>query len=404
MSLSSVPKSRELLAHLECFCCGSNAVRIFYEVEQIPVHSVLLMPTREKAVGYPRGDLRLGFCASCGFIQNTAFDPGLHEYSERYEETQGFSDTFNRFARSLARDWIDRYGLQDKRILEIGCGKGEFLVLLCELGPNHGIGIDPSYVQERTKSEAASRIEFIRDFYSERHANLHADFICCRHTLEHIQPTRELLRTIRRTVSERPDVVLGFELPDVSRVLKEGAFWDLYYEHCSYFSLGSLARLFRASGFQVIRQKKAFDDQYLVLEARVGGGESIEARASEEPVSELAAEVEAFEASIAGVLSDWQKRVRGWHARGLRTAIWGSGSKAVAFLTTLGLDEEVGRVVDINPYRHGMYMPGTGHAIFSPEALKQFKPDVVIIMNRVYRDEIAASLSEMCLSPQLFAI
>ena len=41
-----------------------------------------------------------------------------------------------------------------------------------------------------------------------------------------------------------------FELPDTERVLTEAAFWDIYYEHCSYFTPGSLARLFRRTGFE----------------------------------------------------------------------------------------------------------------------------------------------------------
>ena len=59
-----------------------------------------------------------------------------------------------------------------------------------------------------------------------------------------------------------------FELPDVRRVLDEVAFWDVYYEHCSYFSAGSLARLFRATGFEVLDLALDYDDQYLLLEAR----------------------------------------------------------------------------------------------------------------------------------------
>ncbi|HEX9438451.1 MAG TPA: SAM-dependent methyltransferase, partial [Roseiflexaceae bacterium] len=111
---------------------------VFFELQQVPAHSVLLMPTRENALGYPKGDIRLGFCDTCGFISNVAFDPGLNEYSSRYEETQGFSATFNAFARNLAAGLIERYDLHGKDLIEIGCGKGEFLTLLCEMGDNRG--------------------------------------------------------------------------------------------------------------------------------------------------------------------------------------------------------------------------------------------------------------------------
>ena len=59
-----------------------------------------------------------------------------------------------------------------------------------------------------------------------------------------------------------------FEVPDVGRVLREQAFWDIYYEHCSYFSPGSLARVFRANRFDVIELAKEYDEQYVMIVVR----------------------------------------------------------------------------------------------------------------------------------------
>src|SRR5947209_2199259 len=117
-----------------CPNCGCGGMQSFYQVRDIPVHSVLLMETREKALSYPRRNLELGFCKSCGFICNTLFDPMVHEYSTQYEEPQTFSPTFNSFAWNLAQRWVEQYQLRGKTVLEIGCGKGEFLRLLVELG------------------------------------------------------------------------------------------------------------------------------------------------------------------------------------------------------------------------------------------------------------------------------
>jgi SAM-dependent methyltransferase len=168
-----------------CPACGGVRLTPFYEMSGAPAHSVLLMPTREAALAYPRGDIHLALCEDCGFITNTAFDPSLHEYSERYEETQGFSPTFGAFHRALAQRLIDRYDLRHKTILEIGCGKGEFLTMLCQMGDNRGVGFDPAYIPERNAA-ADDRITFIRDFYSEQYADYQADFVVCKMTLEHI--------------------------------------------------------------------------------------------------------------------------------------------------------------------------------------------------------------------------
>jgi hypothetical protein len=61
-------------------------------------------------------------------------------------------------------------------------------------------------------------------------------------TLEHIAPTGDFVGAVRRAVGDDPQTVVFFQVPDVIRILKEQAFWDIYYEHCNYFSAGSLAR------------------------------------------------------------------------------------------------------------------------------------------------------------------
>lgn len=396
-------------ANRPCPNCPSRGLTIFYTVRNIPAHSCLLMPSRAEAVDYPRGDLRLGFCPACGFITNTAFDPTLNEYSQRYEETQGFSPTFNRFAEQLAKRYVDRYNLADKTILEIGCGKGEYLIQTLEIaGPKaRGIGIDPGYIPSRTTSPAAKQAEFIVDLYDRRYAHLKADFIVCRHTLEHIAPTREFMQELRATIGDRPETALFFELPDVMRELREGAFWDLYYEHCTYFSCGSLARLFRSTGFDVTHLSLEYDGQYIILDALPAPGPTAPRLPLENDLAELADRVSRFAQTCSAVVRRWRDILDEGRRRGERTVIWGSGSKGVSFLTTLGVTHDDGAVaaaVDINPFRHGRFMPGSGHEIIPPEALASLRPDRVIVMNPVYVPEITDQLSSMGLRPEVLAL
>jgi SAM-dependent methyltransferase len=376
-----------------CPSCGSVALGVFHERESVPVHSCRLVATREEALAFPRGTLRLGFCRDCGFITNTAYDSSLQDYGIAYEETQGFSPRFVEFARELALRWIERYDLRGKDVFEIGCGKGEFLALLCELGPNRGIGIDPAFVPERLESDAADRMRFIADLYDERYAHLAADAVVCRHTLEHIAPVGEFMALVRRTIGDRDTVVL-FDLPDAGRVLREGAFWDVYYEHCSYFSPGSLARLFRRSGFDVLDLALDYGDQYLVLEARPGQGAQQPLPVEETP-ERLALDVERFRRAVAETSERWRDSLAAMQAQGRRVAVWGAGSKAVAFLTALAAGSEVAYAVDINPYKQGKYLAGTGHVVLGPADLDADPPDVVVAMNEIYEREIRAQLDRL---------
>lgn len=388
------------------FCpnCQSAQLTTFYSVESVPAHSCLLMDSKEEAVGYPRGRLDLAYCEDCGFITNLSYETGLKDYSSRYEETQHFSGCFNRFAKRLAERWVREYNLHSKTILEIGCGKGEFLELLCSLGECQGIGFDPGVNPGRLSEEANSRLRFVKDYYSEKYRDEKADAICCRHTLEHIPDTDAFLADIRKNVEGQDDVLLLFELPDTTRVLRELAFWDLYYEHCSYFTAGSLARLFRRNRFDLLELCRDYDDQYLLIVGSPSNGEPRPDFELEDDLESTAADVALFKANQERAISDWQERLRNYASEGKRTVLWGGGSKGVGFLTTLGVDAEVDAVVDINPYKHGKFMPGSGHQVVGPETLRERKPDVVILMNPIYHDEVAQQLSELGLSPELINV
>lgn len=389
-----------------CPACGGSDSTTFHEERAIPTNSCLLLANRDEAESYPRGDMSLRFCGSCGFIWNARFDPRLSEYSSRYEETQGFSGRFNDFARDLAKRWVDKYSLAGKAVLEVGCGKGEFLEMMCEAGVGRGIGIDPSAHPERLAGEAAERIEWITDFYSEAYSHLQADAVVCRHTLEHIAPVGDFMRMIRSSIGDRTDTIVLFELPDVRRVLEEVAFWDVYYEHCSYFSAGSLARLFRSTGFDVLDVALDYDDQYLLVEARPADGSAWEGSPFpiEDDVSVLGESVVGFDDAYRAILGRWNSRVTDVVRADGRVVIWGAGSKGVAFLTGLDIHDEIRYAVDINPHKHGMFMAGTGQEIVAPEFLAEYHPDLVIVMNPVYVDEISVEIQRLGIGPEVVAV
>ncbi|NEO71176.1 class I SAM-dependent methyltransferase [Moorena sp. SIO3H5] len=387
-----------------CPNCGHQGLSLFYEVHNVPVHSCLMMSTQEAALDFPCGDVVLGFCQDCGFITNVSFDPRWSAYAPNYEDQQSFSPTFNQFALDLANHLIDKYDLHNKDIIEIGCSKGDFLLLLCELGKNRGVGIDPSAVVGRVQSEAADRVTFIQDYYSERYAEYVGDFICCRHTLEHIYPTAEFISTVRRSIGDRLNTVVVFEIPDTIRVLKDLAFEDIYYEHCSYFTPGSLARLFRNCGFEVTDLYRAYGEQYLLIETRPVTIPSDKVHPLEESLEEVTQHVKNFTNEITKKLENWRQHLEQMHAQGKRVVVWGSGSKCVAFLTTLDTTDKIEYVVDINPHRHGKFIPGVGKKIMAPEFLKQYKPDQVIVMNSIYCDEIQQMLDKMGVTTEVISL
>ena len=376
---------------------------LLYKIEQVPTHSVLLFPNRQDALTYPKGDITLGFCSACGFITNTTFDQSLTEYSQKYEATQSCSSTFNSFNRRLALHLIEKYNLRGKDILEIGCGQGEFLSLLCDLGDNRGLGFDPAY-RNGVSDSNANQLHIINDFYSEQSDHKKSDFLCCKMTLEHIHNTAEFINMVRRSVGKQSGGLIFFQVPSAERILRELAFWDIYYEHCSYFSKGSLTRLFRSCGFDIIDVWQDYDNQYLMLVAEPSSTNQQALPAEANELEKLTREATYFSLNHTGKIDEWKNIIKTHFAKNHKIVLWGSSSKSVAFLTTLDIKEEIQYVVDINPNRQGTFMAGTGQEIVSPESLRKYEPDLVLVMNPIYFVEIKQDLNSRALDPKLMAV
>ena len=389
-----------------CPNCESTGTEVVYEVAPVPIHSCVLLESQAAATAFPTGRVRWAWCPACTFLFNAAFDPAAIDYSEDYEETQGYSGTFTRWLEGVVDGLAARHALAGKRVVEIGCGRGDFLELLCRRTGAEGIGIDPSSTAGRVDHGAGRGLRFLREDFGPQHAELGADAIVCRHTLEHLFDARGLLGDVRAALG--PGGIAFFEVPDVDRQLAEGAFWDIYYEHCAYYGEASLRAVFESTGFEVLALERVYGDQYLQITARPAEAPPPAPVQPSEPVRDrVAAAVEAFARTCEASLSTWNAFRRARAEDGTRVVLWGSGSKATGFLTTLGW--EVGApqdgglelVVDINPDKWGRHVAGSGQRIVAPAELTDYRPRHVVVMNPIYVDEIAEELARHGCRPEL---
>jgi FlaA1/EpsC-like NDP-sugar epimerase len=120
---------------------------------------------------------------------------------------------------------------------------------------------------------------------------------------------------------------------------------------------------------------------------------------------------EQLKRDVVYFLNNYQQKLNNWKTEltkikksGRRSVIWGAGSKAVAFLTTLKIQDEIQYAVDVNPHKQGTYMAGTGQKIVAPDFLKEYKPDAVIIMNPIYKKEISENLYRLGLTPEILTV
>jgi hypothetical protein len=386
--------------------CSSKDFEAFFELPHVPVNVGIQWPTYEQSLQCPKGDINLAFCRSCGFVWNLKFDPTHLDYSQDYDNSLFFSPLFRRYTESLISRLINRYDLRNKNVIEIGCGKGDFLSLICELGNNWGVGFDTTFEGLDQEATGRNRIRIIQDFYCEKYAEYEADLICSRFVFEHIEQPRAFLQMLRRAIGDRREVLVYFEVPNVSLILRDLSVWDIVYEHCSYFGSNSLRRIFTLCGFEVLDLYEGYEGQFLGIEAKPCNNQSdsqASTRSADE-LGEITAEVDSFVDNSRKQLDYWQRQLKDIEDSSKRVVLWGAGAKGVGFLNMLKIREPIKYVVDINPRKHGKFMPGTGQEIVPPEFLVQYQPQKIIVMNPVYGDEIQRDVDRLGVDVHLLTV
>jgi SAM-dependent methyltransferase len=385
-----------------CPVCASPGIETFLTREAVPVHQNLIMEDQSAARSITRGDLTLTVCTECGFVFNRTFDPTLLSYGAAYDNTQSCSTSFRAYLDELLHLLVVERGIRNCRIVEVGCGKGQFLRDLVTYPgtDNTGIGFDPSYVGP--ESDLNGRLRFVRSYYGPECADIPADVVVCRHVIEHVPDPLAMLRTVRLALQNSPQARVFFETPCVEWILRHQVLWDFFYEHCSLFTASSLTTVFEAAGFTVNSVRHVFGGQYLWLEAqpttqtaewRVQSAEFSDTR-HPTPDSQIPALAYQFATAENRLKSDWMARLTRLRERG-NVAVWGAGAKGVTFCNLVDPSQTLfDCVVDMNPNKQGRFLPGTGHKIVSVEQLTARGVTTAILMNPNYRAENESLLRE----------
>lgn len=379
----------------QCLVCYSTRISPLVSIAKAPVHCNILWQTRDDALNAPKGEIELAYCQNCGHIFNQRFNPERIKYSEAYDNSLHFSPTFQNYAESLANWLIERFDLHEKNIIEIGCGQGEFLRLLCEIGGNRGIGFDPSYIHESELDPGFENIEIIQDFYTDKYQGYQANFFCSRHVLEHLNQPREFLEVLAQAARQQKKAWVYLEVPNALFTFRKLSIWDIIYEHPSYFSQDSLTFLLNACGFYIIDVDTSFGDQFLYAVAEIKNNEMENATTRRIKPGEMDDLMVSFQEKFKTKSRDWREVLNNILKNKHRAVLWGAGSKGVTFLNLFAELNAIDFVVDISPRKWGRFIPGTGQRIVAPDFLSDYRPDKVIIMNPIYKKEIKSLIEEL---------
>jgi 2-polyprenyl-3-methyl-5-hydroxy-6-metoxy-1,4-benzoquinol methylase len=354
---------------------GAEYLPVFSQ-SNVPIFQNKVYPTYEQAKAAENGEVKLIQSPLSGFIFNKSFTPHLMNYDVHYQNEQANSNFFKTHLSSVLA-LLKSWGIENKKVIEVGCGKAVFFDMMVEEGIDC-FGFDPTYEGNN------SRIK--KEYFDENQKGIEAGVIIMRHTLEHIPNPFSFLHTIANSNNNKG--FLFVEVPTFDWIVNKNAFWDIFYEHCNYFTEQSLASMFTEA-----ITGNFFGGQYIYLWADLSKIRST----IPNDLRFTKRETISFNAK----LKEYQEKLKNAGT----IAIWGAGAKGSTFLNLLDKEcDLVKYVIDINPAKQNKFIAGTGHQIFSEEVLLKDPVDTIFIMNDNYKQEIIEQISKFNLKINLISI
>ncbi|NJL91259.1 MAG: methyltransferase domain-containing protein [Coleofasciculaceae cyanobacterium SM2_1_6] len=387
------------------FCSLCNQSRVFPAVirENLITMQNYVYQNRDDALQAKVGQFELGVCPDCGFANNRKFDSSLLNYDKNYDNSVP-SATFTAYYQKIATFLHQTYNLDNQLVIDVGCGKGTFLKVLTDFYPQvRGLGIDPSYEETLliSKNSNSSNLHFIPDIFKQEYVTERPALVICRHVLEHIPQPTNFLKSIHSALNIFPNTSFFFEVPDLTWILENQAFWDFCYEHCNYFTTDSFSMILESSGFNVEETHRVFGDQYIWARGTTSNICNDNYQGNKEILDQFINKVKVYIDNENKLVSEMSDRLKELKNKNINIAIWGMATKGVIFVNLVDPEAQlINWCIDINQKKQNCFVPHTGHQIYSPQILNQLVGDdlMIVVMNPNYIHEIKATCRDLQLN------
>jgi len=314
-------------------------------------------------------DLEICQCSGCGLVQlNSVPVP----YYKEVIRAVGISPEIKKFRLKQFNNFVKKFFLKGKKVIEIGCGQGEYLGILDQLGIQaFGLEYSKKNVKECIKKGLKVQKGFLeKENYKLKKAPFDGFFMLS--FLEHLPDPNSTLRGIYNNLKEN---AVGFvEVPNFDMILRKKLFSEFITDHLLYFAKDTLTTTLKLNRFEVLECKEVWHNY--IISATVRKRKKLDISYFYKHQEKIKKEIERY--------------IR----RFKKVAVWGAGHQALTIMALMNLKGKIKYVIDSAPFKQGKYTPATHIPIVSPEALNSDSVDAVIVIAGSYSDEVVKLIRE----------
>lgn len=348
----------------KCISCNGSLHELM-KIENMPA-SAQDIPTKEELEKDCGIEVSLCVCEDCNLVQLK--NDAVYYYRDVIR-AGGYSTTMEELRKSQYRHFIEFASLEGKKIIEVGCGRGEFLGMLSGF-PVEGYGTEHKKDLVEIAKEAGLRVD--EDFpESEDHIfkNGPFDAFMSFNFLEHQPHPRTYLKAIYNNLCDE-----GYGLitvPSFEYIIEQNSFYEIIPDHIAYYSFESLTHLLNICGFEVLEKEMVNRDTISMIVKK-----------------RKLPDIRGIISKKKDIATEVVETVKNYAKVG-KIAIWGASHQGFTLCATTGIADYVDCIIDSAPFKQGKFAPASHIPIISPDEARQRKLEAIIIVAPGYTNEIA---------------
>jgi SAM-dependent methyltransferase len=385
-----------------CRFCRAPVEAVFADLGMSPLANSYLPPERANSME-PFYPLRALVCGECFLVQLEEFETPQRIFSD-YAYFSSYSSSWIEHSHRYADQMVTRLGLDEgSHVVEIASNDGYLLQFFHERQiPVLGIEPAANVAKVALQKGIPTLVEFFGEVTARSLAQESAaDLLLGNNVLAHVPDLNDFVAGMK--ILLKPGGVITMEFPHLMRLMEENQWDTIYHEHFSYFSFLTVSQVFGTHGLRVfdVEELPTHGGSLRIYGAHAEDRDKPESEAARELLArERAAGYERLETYLGyGGRVEQDKRqilrfLTELKEQGLRIAGYGAPAKGNTLLNYCGVRRDfLDYTCDLNPHKQGHFLPGSHIPIRSPEALREDKPDVVLILPWNLKDEIVQQLS-----------